>query len=145
MAYFKLMLKLQDDYNGFTKRSFTLSAADYATADAAATAFVDDYQAVTELHIYQWSLTEDHYVTGDPETGANKDEGMTIIANLTTPGKTAPLHIPGPVHELRAADRSILIGDALMVALLANYTSSGPVLISDKEIVNSWKEGKLDS
>jgi hypothetical protein len=142
---FKLVVKLEDHWGRKTKRSFDVDAVDFAAALAASSDFVTDYQAVTELAVYQWGLTQNTYISATPEGTANRDEGMTITAGLETPGKTASLQIPGPVRELRAPDGSIIIDDALMVALLANYTSSGPILISDGEVVNRWIKGKLDA
>jgi hypothetical protein len=143
MALFPLSFTLLDAYGRTTVRSFLISAATFADAQTARDAFVTDYQAVTELSVVESRLTETDLFATVVVGTANRDEGMTISAQLDTPNKKASIQVPGPVRAIRNSDGTIDIDNVLMTNLLANYTS-GAITASDGEAVDAFIRATLD-
>jgi hypothetical protein len=140
---FPLSLSLEDAYGRQTKRSFQVSAADFAAAQVAAAAFITDYDAVTELALVESRLSESTAYVDTPTAGANRDEGMTISVSLAVGNKKGSVQVPGPIEAIRNPDGTIDLTAAAMVALEANYTS-GAITASDGETVDGFIKATLD-
>lgn len=145
MSQYKAGFSLSDAYGRVTTRSFIFEAADFANASTLMGTFTTAYQGVTELHLFESRLVEEENIAGAPVGGSNVDEGMTISAQLATPGKKASIQVPSPVAAIINVDATIDLTDALMIALEGQYTKSTPfVTASDGETVDSFIKGTLD-
>lgn len=142
---FKLGISVVDDFTRVSTRSFLLEAVAFANAQTLVGTFVPAYQAVTECHVFESRLTEVDTIAGSPVAGANVDAGMSISAQLDTPGKKANIQIPNPVAAVVNADGSIDLTDVLITTLETEYTKATPyVTASDGEKVTSFLKGTLD-
>lgn len=143
MALFPVTLLCVDAYNRKTTRRFLFDDIDLLTAQVNVALWVPVYQAVTELHVLRSTLSDTNYFAGTPTAGANVDEAATFTANLDTPGKTAPVQIPGIISAARLGDGTIDMSNAAVVAW-AGYYESGLITLSDGETVTEIKSGLLD-
>jgi len=143
MALFPLSLTMVDAFSRVTTRSFLVSAASFGDAQTAVTAFVPDYQAVTQLGVFKSRLTDEQLYANAAGATANVDEGMTISVQLDTPGKKGIVQVPGPVASIRNSDGTIDITAAVMTDFEANYTG-GAITASDGEEVDSFIKATLD-
>lgn len=145
MPNFKAGFSLVDAYARVTTRSFIFSVADWAAAVTLLADFLADYQAATECHIFETRLIDETAVAGSPVGGANVDAGMSITAQLETANKKGNIQIPSPVAAVIDSDGSIDLADAIMTALLVNYTqATNKVTASDGEEVTAFLKGTLD-
>ena len=145
MTLYKASFSLSDDFTRVTTRSFLFEAADFTNASTLMAAFTPLYQAATKLWLFESRLTEEEAIGGSAVSGANVDAGMSISAQLDTPGKKANIQVPDPVAAIINSDGTIDLADAIMTALLVPYTQATPyVTASDGEKVTAFLKGTLD-
>lgn len=139
-----LDIELVDAYSRRSAKRFEMTAVDHATATADAALILPEFQAVTQLRVLSFSLSERTVYSGTLTTGANRDEGATLKGRKPD-GYLATLKIPGPVTSIRQPDGTIDMSDAALVAFINRFTTGDKLLISDGETISIWISGVLDS
>lgn len=132
----------QDAYNGKAARTFTLVAADYATARGIADNILAAFQNLSNAAVYEGKLSEVDTILSVADANSNIDEGITWQFN-TGGSSTASINFPSPVKSVVNSDRSVDLADPLVAALLTIYTD-GHITVSDGELVQFVIGGTLD-
>ncbi len=145
MPVFDLAVTLQDDHERTTTKRFKVfDAIDYAGALALAALFATDLAAISQCGIVKYTLATEVSVGGAITAEANLDAGATFSLFIGgVPGKKGTNKVPAPVAAIIGAAGVIDMTDVLVVDYAANFTS-GFVLVSDGETVDSFISGKLD-
>jgi hypothetical protein len=142
MPAYGCKLFLRDAYARETTRSAIVAATDPVAAGLALSLWAADVQGVTKCHVYKQRFFIDEEIAGAPAAGANIDEGMTISVLLEGGVKKASIQLPAPVDDIRNADGTIDITNALMTALEENYQDK--IFISDGEKTDHFTKARLD-
>jgi hypothetical protein len=143
----KVSLSLIDSYGRTSKRVYELEdQATIAAYEAAVTAFLVDYQAVSDLGVVRCDLILTAVVPGYAVTaGANVDVGATFSGLVDGGnGKKASLKLPGVKPALVSADGSVDIEGVEIAAWLDNWETAGDFQLSDGETIATWLRGVLD-
>lgn len=142
---------MQDDYGRRTRKRVQTEAfagidqgADFLSAVAAAQALQADLSAFTELDVLSFSISYEETVTDTVTTGANVDEGGTLVVSKVGSTKRANIKVPGPVAGIRNVDGTLDVADVIVTNLIANFQAAGDFLISDGEQVDAVLSGRLD-
>lgn len=139
MPIYRLTMNYLADFEGTTSKTYVGDFADYATARAAADAFVTDAQNISNGQIFEDLLTEVTPRAGAPLPGSNVFERISATMNLAGT-KRANLQVPAPLPSLFAGN-ALIITDPLWVAFTDNLAS--PLwTISDGENVTGTVKGK---
>lgn len=145
MPTFDLSVKLVDGHERNTTKKFKVfDAIDYVGALALAALFITDLEAVTGCGVVDYSLATKVPVGSAFTAGANLDAGATFSLFIGgVPGKKGTNKVPAPVEAILGPAGSIDMTDVIVTNYAANFTS-GFVLVSDGETVDSFESGKLD-
>ena len=121
-----------------------MEAVDFSAAEVVASSFVDDYVPVTECRVLKYSISQDTPFVGVVVAGANVDAGLTLVWELAPgAGKLANTKVPAPPLNLFDTDAKLDIFDARIVAFQSNFLA-GSIYVSDLELVDNLKSGRLD-
>lgn len=145
MPVFDLTVKLEDDHERTTTKKFKVyDAIDYAGALSLAALFITDLAAISECGVVGYSLATPVSVGGSPAADANLDAGATFSLYIGgVPGKKGVNKVPAPIPGIIGAAGVINMAATEVTDYAANFTS-GFVLVSDGETVDSFISGKLD-
>ncbi len=150
MTVFTLAVTLQDDYGRITRKSYLtedLSGADLGAEYLLAEGFKDTLlpalAALTEAEILYSNLGSEEAYSDTAATGANKDEGITLVASKVNNKKTV-LKVPAPMNSVINQDGTVDILDALVTAYTAHFHASGGFTVSDGENITGLVRGRLD-
>ena len=145
---FRVDVVLEDDYSRQTRKSFELAeisdvdaGAEFIAGRAVAVALVTDLAALTEMRILSWEISERVAYSDSVTTGANVDEGLTLVVRKPDNYK-AILKVPGPINSVFDAEGKADITDASITAYYANFTAD--VTLSDGELATELLSGRLD-
>ena len=142
MATFAMALTYVDAYQRRGTKRYELDTLDFAAALARAGTLSTALANLMEGEILKYTVGQEIDYTDTVDAGANRDEGITISADLGA-GKTAAIKVPTPVNTVLNPDGTIDLTDGLITAFETEYLS-GEVLVSDGEIVLDFLSGKLD-
>lgn len=145
MPVFDLSVTLLDDSERTTTKKYKVfDAVDYAGALSLAALFVTDLAGITQCGVVSYALTTVVPVGGAVTANSNLDAGATFSLFIGgVPGKKGTNKVPAPVFSIIAAGGAIDMTDVIVTDYAANFTS-GFVLVSDGETVDSFIKGKLD-
>jgi hypothetical protein len=151
MTQFYATFLMGDDYGRRTRKTYQTedfsgidAGADFLSAQAAAQALQADLSAVSELDVLSFQIRYEETVTDTVTTGANVDEGATLVVSKVGSTKRANLKVPGPVAGVRNADGTINITATEITNFIANFQAAGDFLISDGEVLDDVISGRLD-
>ncbi len=142
MADFAMALTYVDAFQRRGTKRYELSALDFTAALARAATLATALGNLMEGDILKYTVGQEVPYTDTVVAGANRDEGITISADLGA-GKTASIKVPTPAKSVVNADGTIDLTDALITAFETEFLS-GEVLVSDGEVVLDFLTGKLD-
>lgn len=142
MADFAMAMTYVDAYQRRGTKRYELSATDFTAALARAATLATALGNLMEADILKYTVGQEVPYTDTVDAGANRDEGITISADLGA-GKTAAIKVPTPVNTVINPDGTVDITDGLITAFEAEFLS-GEVLVSDGETVLDFLSGKLD-
>lgn len=145
MPVFDLSVTLVDDHERTTTKRFKVfDAVDYAGALTLAGLFITDLGVISGCGVVNYSLATVVSVGGAVTAGANLDAGATFSLFIGgVPGKKGTNKVPAPVAAIIGPKGVIDMADVIVTDYAANFTS-GFVLVSDGETVDSFESGKLD-
>lgn len=142
MADFKFSVTLVDAYERESTKRYEVSAADFAAAQAAVAAYLDDLKNVTEARIVRSVVSQATAFADTVDAGANIDEGVTMVF-LKADGFKATTKIPAPLNAILLADGGVDTS-LLLVTDWADHFLGGPIYVSDGEIASTLESGSLD-
>lgn len=159
-----LNLTLADAAGNKSNLQFTLDYADLAALSTniaditGAGGVLADLNAITDGTIVSYSVGEAFAEDATLVGAANSEVEEVALINAkvdgTTPGKVVSLRVPAPVNGMFVGDfgddRNIVdTADADTLAWLANFASTGHILVSDGESIvdptssNAWKGKRI--
>lgn len=142
MTIYAMALTYVDAYQRRGTKRYELDTADFTAALARAATLATALGNLMEADILKYTVGQEVPYTDTVVAGANRDEGITLSADLGA-GKTAAIKIPTPVNTVINPDGTVDITDGLITALETEYLST-EVLVSDGEVVLDFLSGKLD-
>lgn len=142
MPLFDVTYKLVDDHNGETHKTWAVDELDHATAVISAADMATKLAALTELRILQHTVKEIVADSDSVTVGANVDEGATFSVRKPN-NKKDTIKVPGPMHSIRNADRTLDITSALVTDFI-NLFITGNWTFSQGEVVSELLGGTLD-
>lgn len=142
MPIYAMALTYVDAYQRRGTKRYELDTVDFAGALARAATLATALGNLMEADILKYTVGQEIPYTDTVVAGANRDEGITLSADLGA-GKTAAIKIPTPVNTVINPDGTVDITDGLITALETEYLST-EVLVSDGEVVLDFLSGKLD-
>jgi len=117
---------------------------DFATALSNAADLVADLAALSELRVLAYTVGQRVTYSDTVDTGANKDEGATLVVELID-NKRHAMKVPGPIQTIRNADGTIDVTDASVLNYVANFLDGSTLwTVSDGETVSEVLSGTLD-
>jgi hypothetical protein len=137
-----MALTYVDAYQRRGTKRYELDTLDFTAALARAATLATALGNLMEADILKYTVGQEVPYTDTVVAGANRDEGITLSADLGA-GKTAAIKIPTPVNTVINPDGTVDITDGLITALETEYLST-EVLVSDGEVVLDFLSGKLD-
>lgn len=150
MTRFTLNVTLQDDYGRITRKSFLTEdiseadlGAEYLVAEGFKDTLLPALAALSEAEVMYSNLGSEEAYSDTATVGANKDEGITLVA-LKVNNKKAVLKVPAPMNSVINADGTVDILDALVTAYTAHFHVSGGFTVSDGENITGLVRGRLD-
>ena len=145
MPQYTLDVELVDAYERKARKTFkTVSdMADFDTALTSAAGLLTDLGNVTMMRILAYTLKQRIVYTDTADTGANRDEGATIVARKEN-NYNDNIRIPAPVESMREPDGTIDLLDAGLAAYLDNFVAEEDWTFSDGEQALEWVSGTLD-
>jgi hypothetical protein len=145
---FNLAVVLEDDYGRQTRKRYELApitdvdvGAEYILARAIAAGLMTDLGGISEARILSWELSERVAYSDTVTTGANVDEGLTLVVRKADNFK-AILKVPAPINSIFDAQGNVDILDAAVTAYHANFVTD--VTLSDGELSAELLSGRLD-
>lgn len=145
MPNFDLSVTMEDAFQRRTTKRFKVfDAVDYAAALTKAGLFAIDLAAITGCDVLSYSLTTVVPYTDTVTAGANLDAGVTFSLSIGgVPAKKGVTKVPAPLDGYIDPDGSVDMADVIVTDYADNFTS-GFILVSDGEIVDSFNSGRLD-
>lgn len=147
MPEYQLMVELQDAMGRKSRKMFTSDPAvvDFATAKTIASDLVADLAALSELRVLAYTVSERVVYADTEDTGANKDEGLTIVVEKTD-NYRAVLKVPGPIQSVRNSDGTADIASTEIANYIANFVDGATRWsLSDGEFLTTVVSARIDT
>lgn len=150
MTVFTLDVTLEDAYGRKTRKHYEtedISGADvgaeYLIAQGFATTLLAALGNLSEAQILYYNLGREVTYAGTLDSGANKDEGITLLARKLD-NKIGDLKVPAPVNSVLNPDGTVNILDGLITAYANHFIVGGGFTFSDGENMAELVKGRLD-
>lgn len=141
---FSLSVELIDDYHRKARKTYELQSADYATAVTDTAAVIAALNAVTDLGVLSYTISEKTAVGDSPTAGANRDVGMTLSVMLQDVTKGV-LKVPAPVLTGLDANGNLDITTGVWVTYVNLFGDASECYTSDGDHVIEFLAGSLDA
>lgn len=146
MPQFSVTFEMVDFYGRSARKTYETVAdmADFTAASAAAADLATDLGLVTEMQILSYTVGLRTVYTDSVVTGANRDEGLTLILRKEDNYKGV-LKVPAPLNDIFDEGTGIAdIAHAGVAAFASNFLVDGDFVFSDGEQAIALLSGRLD-
>ena len=140
---FNVTLSLVDDYGRTTSKRYSVTDALAADALTSVGALITDLLALSDIGTQKHEITLRTVAANSPQSGANKDVGMTLHCVLDN-AKVYPLKVPCPKAAVINADGTIDIEDSKVTDFVDNFLTGGKFRISEGNYITEILYGELD-
>jgi hypothetical protein len=142
---FIVSFQMVDAYERPVSKSFETDSTvtDYTEALAAAADLATDLGNISEARILSYTVTGRVVYTDTVVSGANKDEGCTLVLRKSDNYKDI-LKIPAPINAIFDTDGTVLLANAAVTAYVSHFLTSGGFVFSDGEQGVELVSGRLD-
>lgn len=140
---FAVSINYVDAENRPGSKMFEGVAADFTAASAAAADLVQDFAGLCAARVLSYSVSIRTVYTDVVDTGANRDEGITLVL-LKTDNYKGVLKVPAPISGITDGNGNVDVADAAVTAFVSNFLTGAPFRFSDGEQGSELLSGKLD-
>lgn len=141
---FTISVTYVDAYGRTTTRRYENTRSTISDAASDAGAMVTAYQAIGDLGVAKFEISQMTPQAVSPQAGSNLDTGGTVHAVLDN-AKGYAAHIPGIKAALVNSDGSLDLGDSDLLAWLALFQTGGKFRVSEGNYFTTYRYGELDS
>lgn len=140
---FGLSVKLIDSFNRYATKQYQLQSADYAAAVVDTAAVIAALNAVTDMGVVSYIISEKTAVGDSAGVGSNRDEGITLSVLLQDTEK-GTLKVPGPIKTGLDANGVLDITTAAWVTYVNLFGAASEAYLSDGDHQIQFLAGQLD-
>lgn len=143
MPQYKVAYAMVDSQNRSVSKTFeTANLADFAAATTAASGLATDLGNLTGARILSYSITERTVYTDTVTSGANRDEGLTLVVRKTDNFKDI-IRVPAPI-DVFDGNGNVDVTNVAVAAFVSNFLTGGDFTFSDGEQAAELLSGSLD-
>jgi hypothetical protein len=140
---FIITVTYSDAYGRTTSRRYENTRSTISDAASDAAAMIVLYQAVGDLGVTKFEISQMTPQSVSPQAGANLDVGGTVHAVLDN-AKQYAVHIPGIKATMVNPDGALDMADSDLLAWLAVFETGGKFRVSEGNYFTSYRYGELD-
>lgn len=145
MPTYNVSYDLVDSQGRSARKTFSTvdTMADETAALAAAAGLATDITNLTQLRLLSYTVSQRVVYTDTVDTGANRDEGVTLTLRKTDNYKDS-IKMFGPIITIFDGSGNVDLTDAAVTAFVSNFFTGGDFVFSDGEQATELVQGVWD-